>query len=227
MSFVSTYGGNLATGKHTGMKGIEAAINAGMTINQIRDQLRREGVQTGERATEFLAARPQNSFISQYGGNEYTMRNAGMQSITAALAAGLSAEEIERSGAAEGVQFMERARNFLDADKRRREQVQQQQSNFQQQIQQQQQQFQQQLAAQQQQAQEAQRQLMIQMNRPERAPAEVRMAGGNQQQQQLRKRGTTGYFGRQGLRIGSLNVPTPGMQMSAGAAMQPASGTFS
>lgn len=105
--------------------------------------------------------------------------------------------------------------------------AQKQQANFQQQIQQQQQQFQQQLAAQQQQAKEAQQQLMIQMNRPERAPAEVRMAGGNQQQQQLRKRGTTGYFGRQGLRIGSLNVPTPGMQMSAGAAMQPVSGTFS
>jgi hypothetical protein len=106
-------------------------------------------------------------------------------------------------------------------------QAERQQQDAQRAIQQQQQQFQQQLAAQQQQAQEAQRQLMIQMNRPERAPAEVRMAGGNQQQQQLRKRGTTGYFGRQGLRIGSLNVPTPGMQMSAGAAMQPASGTFS
>lgn len=104
--------------------------------------------------------------------------------------------------------------------------AQKQQANFQQQIQQQQQQFQQQLAAQQEQAKEAQQQLMIQMNKPERAPAEVRMAGGTQQQQQLRKRGTTGYFGRQGLRIGSLNVPNPGMQMSAGAAMQPASGTF-
>ena len=67
---------------------------------------------------------------------------------------------------------------------------------------------------------------MIQMQRPDRAPAEVRMAGGNQQQQQLRKRGTTGYFGRQGLRIGSLNVPTSGISISSGAGMQPTSGSF-
>ena len=218
MSFVSTYGGNLATGKHTGMKGIEAAINAGMTINQIRDQLRREGVQTGERATAFLADRPASSFISQYGGNEYTMQNAGMQSISAALGAGLSPQEIERRGAAEGVQFMERARAFLDADKRQRDQIQQAQN--------QQLQFQRQLAAQQKQAEEAQRQLMIRLNSPDRAPAEVKMAGGDREKRKLRKRGTTGYFGRRGLRIGSLNVPTPGAPIAAGAATQAATGTF-
>ena len=101
-----------------------------------------------------------------------------------------------------------------------------QQQDAQRAIQQQQQQMQQQIAAQQQQAQEAQRQLMISLNRPDRAPAEVKMAEGTKEKRKLRKRGTTGYFGRQGLRIGSLNVPTSGMQIAAGSAMQPASGTF-
>lgn len=104
--------------------------------------------------------------------------------------------------------------------------LEQQQRDFQQRISQQQTQFQTQLAAQQQEAQEAQRQLMIQMQRPDRAPAEVRMARGGDKQEQLRRRGTTGYFGRQGLRIGSLNVPTPGMSISSGAGMQPTSGSF-
>lgn len=108
----------------------------------------------------------------------------------------------------------------------RARETQQQQSNLQRQIEQQQAQFQAQLAAQQEKSKEAQRQLMIQMQRPDRAPAEVRMARGDEKQEQLRRRGTTGYFGREGLRIGSLNVPTPGMSISSGAGMQPTSGSF-
>ena len=89
-----------------------------------------------------------------------------------------------------------------------------QQQNFQQQIQQQQAQFQQQLAQQQQQAQEAQRQLMINMQRGDRAPAAVKTASSAAEKSGLTRRGTTGYFGRQGLRIGSLNVPSSGMMIA-------------
>ena len=44
--------------------------------------------------------------------------------------------------------------------------------------------------------------------------ADVRMAKSRTAEQGLTRRGTTGYFGRQGLRIGSLNVPSMGMMIS-------------
>ena len=116
MSFVSQYGGNQETGKHTGMKGINAALAAGMTINEIRSQLAREGVQTGSRATEFLAARPASSFISQYGGDETGMRNSGLIALNRAQAAGMSLGQIRSQAAAEGITFGERAANVLRQD---------------------------------------------------------------------------------------------------------------
>lgn len=116
MSFVSQYGGNQETGKHTGMKGINAAIAAGMTINEIRSQLAREGVQTGSKATEFLAARPATSFISQYGGDELGMRNSGLIAVNRAQDAGLSLSQIREQAAAEGITFGHRAKNLLDQD---------------------------------------------------------------------------------------------------------------
>ena len=122
--------------------------------------------------------------------------------------------------------LMDTQTQYSQQAREQQEEAQKQQRDFQQRILQQQTQFQNQLAAQQQEAKEAQRQLMIQMQRPDRAPAEVRMARGGEKQEQLRRRGTTGYFGRQGLRIGSLNVPTSGMSISSGAGMQPTSGSF-
>ena len=116
MSFVSQYGGNQETGKHTGMGGINAALAAGMTINEIRNQLAREGVQTGSKATEFLAARPATSFIAQYGGNEETMGHSGLNALNRAQAAGLSLGQIRSQAEAEGIQFGERAANVLRQD---------------------------------------------------------------------------------------------------------------
>jgi DNA-binding transcriptional MerR regulator len=116
MSFVSQFGGNQETGKHTGMGGINAALAAGMTINEIRNQLAREGVQTGSKATEFLAARPATSFIAQYGGNEETMGHSGLTALNRAQAAGLSLGQIRSQAAAEGIQFGERAANVLRQD---------------------------------------------------------------------------------------------------------------
>ena len=116
MSFVSQYGGNQETGKHTGMKGINAALAAGMTINEIRSQLAREGVQTGSRATEFLAARPASSFIAQYGGNEDTMGHSGLIALNRAQASGMSLGQIRSQAAAEGIQFGSRAADVLRQD---------------------------------------------------------------------------------------------------------------
>ena len=107
------------------------------------------------------------------------------------------------------------------------------QSQAQKQYQQQQQQFQTfqqqsqaQLAAAQQQAEESQRQMMIGLAQRDRAPAEVKMAKSGTAQQGLTRRGTTGYFGRQGMRIGSLNVPSSGLTISTDAAGRAASGSF-
>ncbi|QBP05824.1 hypothetical protein [Synechococcus phage S-B28] len=100
------------------------------------------------------------------------------------------------------------------------------QSRAQQQFQTFQQQSQAQLAAAQQQADESQRQMMIGLAQRDRAPAEVKMAESGTAQQGLTRRGTTGYFGRQGMRIGSLNVPSSGLTISTDAAGRAASGSF-
>ena len=112
-SFIRTYGGNTETMRNSGMKAVRNAINAGLTINQIRDQARREGITFGYRAQEYLDARPASSFVSRFGGNEDSMRNAGMQAVRAATAAGLSASEIERLAKNEGVTFGHRAQDFF------------------------------------------------------------------------------------------------------------------
>lgn len=76
------------------------------------------------------------------------------------------------------------------------------------------------------QAEQSQRQMMIGLAQRDRAPAEVKMAQSGAAQQGLTRRGTTGYFGRQGMRIGSLNVPTSGLTISTDAAGRAASGSF-
>ena len=100
------------------------------------------------------------------------------------------------------------------------------QTQAQQQFQTYQQQSQAQLTAAQQQAEESQRQMMIGLAQRNRAPAEVKMAQSGGAQRGLTRRGTTGYFGRQGMRIGSLNVPTSGLTISTDAAGRAASGSF-
>lgn len=100
------------------------------------------------------------------------------------------------------------------------------QTQAQQQFQTYQQQSQAQLTAAQQQAEQSQRQMMIGLAQRDRAPAEVKMAQSGAAQQGLTRRGTTGYFGRQGMRIGSLNVPTSGLTISTDAAGRAASGSF-
>ena len=87
-----------------------------MTINEVRSQLAREGVQTGTKATEFLAARPASSFIAEYGGNAETFAHSGLASLTRAQAAGLSLDQIRSQAAAEGITFGERAANVLQQD---------------------------------------------------------------------------------------------------------------
>jgi len=198
MSFVSQFGGNQETGKHTGMKGINAALAAGMTINEIRAQLAREGVQTGSKATEFLAARPATSFIAQYGGNESTMANSGMEAVRRAQQAGLTIDEIRDQAAQEGVSFGVGAQSMFTS------------YDIQNQLKSQARQIQQQYQAAQQKAAEAaerqRRQMQIAQAYGQSDPADVRFSRSRAQRAGMVSAGATGAFGRQGLRIRNLNV---------------------
>ena len=112
MSFIRAYGGNTDTMAHSGMKGVQAAINAGLTINQIQAQAAREGISFGSKAQEYINAR-KGSFISKYGGNEATMAHAGLQAVSAASQAGLSYDEMRKQAAAEGVVFQSGAQQVF------------------------------------------------------------------------------------------------------------------
>ena len=222
-SFIETYGGNLGANA-SGLKAVQRALDAGLTINEIRNQAAREGVSFGYRAQDYLAARPASSFVAQFGGNEETMSNAGLKAIEKAQQAGLSLGDIQSRAQQEGINWGIGAQGLLSSYNTQQD-ISRQQQAFQQQIQQQQAAFQQQLAEQQRQAQEAQRQLMINMQRGDRAPAAVKTASSGAEQSGLTRRGTTGYFGRRGMRIGSLNVPSTGLAIAPNMQMS-TSGSF-
>ena len=120
-SFISLYGGNKETMRHSGMRAVNEALKAGLTVNQIRDQAAREGISFGINAQNFLNARPANSFVAQYGGNENTMKNTGLQGVFTAMNAGLTPQQIEQRAASEGVMFGSGARQFLDNQRQQRE----------------------------------------------------------------------------------------------------------
>jgi len=112
MSFIERYGGNTDTMRHSGMKGVQAAIDAGLTVRQIQAQAAREGISFGQKARDYLNARS-NTFIGKYGGNEGTMAHAGLQAVSAASQAGLSYDEMRKQASAEGVAFQSGAQQVF------------------------------------------------------------------------------------------------------------------
>ena len=207
MSFVSRYGGNQSTGKHTGMKGIRAALSAGMTINEIRSQLSKEGVQTGRDATAFLAARPSDSFIAQYGGNEETFGHSGLTAVNRAIGAGMSIDQIRSQAAREGVQFGSGAQAMFQ----REDMINNMKSQFSA--------LQSQMAQDRAASQAAMREMqgsfaqaLAAQGRNQSRVEGIRFADrgtGGANQQQLLRRGVRGTFGRSGdrlMKISALNV---------------------
>lgn len=196
--FIRKYGGNIQTMRHSGMQGIENALAAGLTINQIRDQAAREGISFGTKAQDFLAARSPTSFIAQYGGNEATMRHSGMEAVSRALAAGLTPADIDKRAAEEGISFGTTAASYLTSQR----QVAESQARMQQ--------IQQQYIDSQRQAQEAAerqaRQMQITQAMGQQDPADVRFSQSKARRKKLTTAGTEGYFGRKGLRISGLNI---------------------
>lgn len=199
MSFIRTYGGNTDTMAHSGMKGVQAAIDAGMTIHQIEAQAAREGISFGHKAREYIDAR-KGTFIGKYGGNEGTMANAGLQAVNAASAAGLSYDEMRRQAAAEGVQFMSGAQNLF----KQYDQQQAMQKHFDSQLAQLQQRMIGQQASYDKNLQSMQNTLMATMqpnNRESVLGIKGATVGTGSEGQQMARQGVGGNFARSGMRI--------------------------
>ena len=116
-SFIARWGGNKETGG-SGNAAIQRALASGMTLNQIRNQAQREGISWGSKAQDYLNTRSPNLYISQYGGDENTMADSGLAAVSRAMSAGMTPQQIEHRAASEGVSFGSKARAFLDAQGR-------------------------------------------------------------------------------------------------------------
>lgn len=247
--FMRFYGGDQSTAGSVGLAALQRALDAGLTINEIRNRAAKENFGFGTEAQNFLDERPSNSFIAQYGGNEASMVEAGLQAVARAYGAGLTFDQIRKQAEQEGVTFgsnaqrlfgeldtsksalttsqkqlesalgqlalsrgelvstlgqLDLSRGELATSQGQLEDLNKQQLAYQDALRRQESNFQSRLAQQQRSAEESRRQLMIQMQSAGREPAEVRMSQG----QALRRAGATGYFGREGMRISGLNVPT-------------------
>jgi len=208
-NFINMFGGNKSTMSHSGLTSLKRALDHGMTINQIRDQVAREGVSFGPRAQDYLNARSPNTFISQYGGNEDTMSHSGMQSVSRAMSSGLSASQIDEQARREGISFGPQARSFLDTQARQKAEADALRNKFDSQMQA----IQEQMASQQQMYQDNMQQMTNTLNatmnpNTRESVLGVKGAGTGKDSKtaSLNRQGMKGSFARTGLRIKSLNV---------------------
>ena len=85
--FIETYGGNLNTMAHSGLAAVKRAEAAGLTIGQIQDIGRREGISFGTKAQEYFRTQPiaqltqqlsdlRTSFDAQVKAQEEAMKEA-------------------------------------------------------------------------------------------------------------------------------------------------------
>ena len=207
-NFISLYGGNKDTMRHSGRKAINNALAAGLTINQIRDQAAREGVSFGHLGQALLDKNPSNSFIAQYGGNASTAANSGMQAVSRALAAGMSAADIDNTASREGVTFGVNARNFLDQQANQKKFYDDMRSQFDSQMRNITNQMTQQQQAYQDSIKKMTNTLSATMNPNTRESVlGVKGAGSDSSNTaKLNRQGMKGSFARTGLRIKSLNI---------------------
>lgn len=207
-NFINMYGGNKDTMRHSGKAAVDKALAAGLTINQIRNQAAKEGVSFGSGAQEYLNARPANSFIAQYGGNEGTMANSGMQAVSRALAGGLTAAQIDQRAASEGVSFGIDARNFLNNQAAQKQESDEMRKRFEAQMLG----IQNQMKSQQQSYLDSMQQMTNTLNasmnpNTRESVLGVKGAGSDSSNTaKLNRQGMKGSFARTGLRIKSLNI---------------------
>ena len=91
-SFIHQFGGD-SNINATGLNSIKRAMDSGMRISQIEEQLAREGVSLGPAAQDYMNQN-RNSFIGKYGGSG-TSGASGLASVERALADGMSLDDIK------------------------------------------------------------------------------------------------------------------------------------
>lgn len=64
-SFIKTYGGNTETMRHSGLKAVKAAEAAGLSISQIQQMARSQGVSFGSGAQDYFRQKQAESFQNQ------------------------------------------------------------------------------------------------------------------------------------------------------------------
>ena len=64
-SFIETYGGNLNTMAHSGLKAVKKAEAAGLSISQIQRMAREQGVSFGVGAQDYFRQKQQEQFTNQ------------------------------------------------------------------------------------------------------------------------------------------------------------------
>ena len=64
-SFIQTYGGNTETMRHSGLAAVKRAQAAGLSISQIQDQARREGITFGPGAQDYFRTETARQFTDQ------------------------------------------------------------------------------------------------------------------------------------------------------------------
>lgn len=179
------------------IKGLEEAIGGqattfGKDIQDLKDllqksadasQLERDSLlgKIGEQATAYQNL--EKSFLEQFGAQE-----KGFQDQLTALKEGFAG------------QLQDQSKGFL-------EELGRQSEGFQSKLAEQAALFEQQRDDFNEQLRESQKQLMIGLQQKDKTPAAVKLATSKAQQRGVVGRGTTGYFGREGLQIGSLNLP--------------------
>ena len=113
-SFISRFGGNMAT-RQTGLAALKRAFGSGLTINNVRDQLAREGVTPGPAGMSYLTARSPSAFVSKYGGNTDTMRMSGLNGLKRAAEDLGTLNKVRQAASSQGISWGPAAQQFFQS----------------------------------------------------------------------------------------------------------------
>ena len=81
--FIQTYGGNLDTMAHSGLEAVRKAEAAGLSIAQIQDIGRQEGITWGIGAQDYFRQKEQANLITQFTNQITGIQNSMQQQIDA------------------------------------------------------------------------------------------------------------------------------------------------
>ena len=81
--FIETYGGNLSTMAHSGLAAVKKAEAAGLSIGQIQDIGRREGISFGSGAQDYFRQQNQTNLATQFASQIAGIQTSMQQQIDA------------------------------------------------------------------------------------------------------------------------------------------------